>query len=284
MKLMYQPLQQLADYVYTNYGDFDEWCEVFGQPVDAASCATCNRQSYFGGRPAYECANFKRVYLWRHLVAHVVQTEQPFKKCAAASVATRPNIRALSVGGGPGTEAIALMDVLRTRTGTYSIVFDNFEAEASWQPFYDDLVNRFAGYLKRISIDARFSPTGFVASRPVNSTAAYDVVFVSWLLSESDRTGARKGLLEQMQQATRPDGYLIVTDRTEDALIDEIDTLLSKLEECSVVDSDRNCHRHAGIAFPDEWKETFKPILTYRTAYWVLRRSQPGRKSPPNRP
>lgn len=273
MKLLYPPLQKLADYVFTQYRDFDQRCELRGIAVNAAICANCHKDSYYRGRPAYECDNFKQAYLWRFLSAHIVQTEQPLSMYVVEQVCRESNIRALSLGGGPGTEAIALMNLLHGRTGNFSITFDNLEAEPSWQPFYDDLVNRFAGYLKNIKINARFKSSTAVYSMPTNPTTAYHIVFASWLLSESDVASERENLLAQLWRVTRRNGYLVVMDREEDTLINEIQELLQGLDECSEVEADFTCQGYAGVSFPDELKEIFMPKLNYQTAYWVLRRS-----------
>ena len=102
MELMLPPVQRLADHVYSNCQDFAPYCAVHDKAAGPGICASCHSSSYYGGRPVYECDNFKRAYLWRFLSAHIAQTEQPLSAYVVPQIDKQPEIRALSLGGGPG--------------------------------------------------------------------------------------------------------------------------------------------------------------------------------------
>ena len=270
------PIQQLADYIFENYRHFESRCGLHDVPVSFADCADCHSKAYYSrGKPKYDCDNFKFAYLWRYLSAHIAQTEQPLSKCVIPRLEKEGDIRALSLGGGPGTEAIALMNQLKARGGDYSVVFDNLEQEQSWNPIYDDLVNRFAGYLGNISIDARFHQFSAIASLPSQRwihPEGYHVVFAGWILSELDHKVERARVLSEALGLACHNGSVVITERIEKALINEISEFVQRSAGWSLVGSEDNCQSHAGVSFPEEFLTTFKPKLSYQTAYWVLQK------------
>ena len=272
IEFLFPPLQQLADYVFDAYKEFDEHCNADGNDADRETCVICHQKAYWRtGKPKYDCNNFKRVYLWRYFSTHVAQTEHPLLKHVSVHLGKLKTIKALSVGGGPGTEAIALMDQLNDCDGYQNITFHNLEYEQSWEPIYLDLVNQFAKYVGNVSVTPKFRQ--FDASVPLIQgidDSNYDIVFLPWVLSEMKTTAEIRILLQRAADTTRNEGYTIITDRIEENLIDQISKHVTELGAYYLIEENRECKSYAGILFPDELKEIFKPKLNYQTAYWVL--------------
>lgn len=274
-ELSFPPLQQLADYIYDAYKEFEEHCSVDGSDADWETCVFCHRKAYMrGGKPKYGCDNFKRAYLWRFLSTHIAQTESPLSTHVSEHLGKLNTVKALSVGGGPGTEAIALMHQLNGCDGNHNITFHNLEYEQSWEPIYLDLVGQFTQYASNVSITPKFHQ--FDASAPLLqqiNESDYEIVFIPWILSEMKTSAERQMLLQRAAIATCQNGHLIVTDRIEESLMDEISAFTTELEGFNLIKENRECKSHAGISFPSDLIEIFKPKLSYQTAYWVLRKN-----------
>lgn len=97
-KLSIPPLQQLADYVYNAYKEFEEHCYVDGSDADRETCVLCHKKAYRpAGKPKYACNNFKRVYLWRYLSTHIAQNEYPLSIHVSKYLSKLKTVKALSV-------------------------------------------------------------------------------------------------------------------------------------------------------------------------------------------
>ncbi|MCJ7604877.1 MAG: hypothetical protein MUO19_02440, partial [Dehalococcoidales bacterium] len=182
-------------------------------------------------------------------------------------------VKALSIGGGPGTETIALMNQLNGCEGNQNITFCNLEYEQSWEPIYLDLVDQFTHFTSSVSITPEFRQ--FDASAPLFqqiNESDYDIVFIPWILSELKSSTERRMLLQRVAGVICMNGHLIVTDRIEEALMDEISKYAAELKDFNLIEENRDCKSHAGISFPSELLEIFKPKLSYKTAYWVLKK------------
>ena len=165
------------------------------------------------------------------------------------------------------------MHQLSDRGGNQNITFHNLEYEQSWEPIYLDLVNQFTRYVGNVSITPKFRQ--FDAAAPliqqINESDC-NIVFLPWILSEMKTSAEKRILLQRAAVATCQDGHIIITDRTETALIDEISKFVTEFGDLILIEENRECKSNAGISFPPELKEIFKPKLSYHTAYWVLRK------------
>jgi len=256
------------DYVFENYCKLDELCEIQGTRVSVEECVECCGGSYYGGDSEYQCANFKKVYLIKYLAVQVAQIESLIEKYILHDIENKVNLSVVSLGGGPGTEIIALMNELNICAGNYNVSFDNVDREASWKPIYEDLASRFAKQMKNVKLKTSFI-TCDAAS--YNSDKRYDIVFVSWILSQVDERDRRK-ILKIAGGLTAEEGHIIVTDRLEPLLITNLSTLIKEIEGLTILEHDKLTD-HCGVTFPEEIKETFEVRILLRTAFWVLQRS-----------
>jgi len=269
------PFEKLMTYVFDNYSELAGICQTTHEEVDPSECADCHRDAYRpNGAPDYTCDNFRRVYVIRYLAAHTAQLRAPVSRCFGEEEAEKAVIRGASLGGGPGVEAIALINQLANSETNHTVVFHNFDRERSWKSMYLDLVEKLAENTESISVSPEFHELNspIVRFKPPD-LKPYDIMFISWILSELDDQETRSRLLAQSLLAVCDRGYIIIADRTEQTLNSEISRFAEGTAGCDIVDCELqhagNCH----IDFPGEaiW-DVFGPKASYTTAYWVLQK------------
>ncbi len=266
--IRFPPMQKLIDYVFKNCCKLEDFCEADVVDVNVATCVKCHRDSYFRGTPKYECHNFRRVYLIRYLATQVKQTSDLIREHILSDIKSRAKLSAVSFGGGPGVEALALMDQLRTARGSHNITFDNIDHEASWEPIYQDLVQRFAEWVKNIKINSRFFQIDITSDI---TAGQYDVVFVSWILSEMNNK-ERSGVLTKARDLARSEGYILITDRLETDLVEKISSLTRQVEGWNLIHHNPKWEKNCGLDFPPD-SGIFEPKYNCSTAYWVLKKA-----------
>lgn len=264
------PIQSLMDYVFKNFCELDASCKVQGVPVSVGECVDCCGRSYFGGNSEYHCDNFKKVYLVKYLAVQVAQVDLPIKVHLLHRIESKPELSAVSLGGGPGTEAIALMDELRFCDEDFVLIFDNIEREASWATICDDLTQRFAEKIKNVKLKARFIPLDVVLAS-YDLDRLYDIVFVSWMLSQVEEQD-RSRVLEMARSLAEPEGYILVIDRIEPAIVEDISSTLSGIDGLNLIKKEGEVRGHCGVTFPPDIKDIFQVRIFCRATYWLLQR------------
>ena len=264
------PIQRLMQHVFDNYSEFDEFCEFTEDlepaPVDVEGCVECHHQSYFDeGNPIYECDNFKRVYLVRYLARQFEQSDFVIKEHVLHHIEGKADLSAVSLGGGPAPEALALMNGLSSYEGDHNLFFDNIDCEASWEDIYHDLAHRFVKRVKNIKLK-----TGFNSSDVTSyvSDKQYDIVFISWLLSEMDEQDS-SNVLDAARNLAAPLGHILVIDRDESSLVSRISALIGTAQGLALVEH-QSKYIHSIVDFPPDIKATFSPDMGCDCAYWVL--------------
>lgn len=271
-------VQMLMDYVIKNYRRLEDFCKLDSVEADIKKCVECHRKSYRpGGIPKYQCQNFRKVYLMRYLATHMTQLEAPLLMPIREIAKQQAVVKVASLGGGPGAEAITLMDLIK-REGSpdskYMVIFDNFDSEMSWKPIYNNLTKEFSSYLKNISIQPHFHKWDFgKKSWVVPDEESYQIVFVSWLLSEVNDEGKRLEVLKQALRTICENGYVIVAERTEQSLTTIVSKVLRDISGAiKVIDEKGNHAGNCGLDLNQIWDD-FEPQAKYQTAYWVLRKA-----------
>jgi len=262
------PIQRLMDHVFDNYSELEDVCEISGESTSAEECVNCHMESYYpGGSPTYECDNFKRVYVLRYLATQFAQNQFVIDRYVLSSVKSKEKLSAITLGGGPAPEALALMNALSSCDGEYTLSFDNIDSEASWREMYHDITHRFKGYVENVNLRTGFRTHDACS---YSSTNRYDIVFISWILSEMNDQDRPK-VLNVAGNLVTPEGYIVVMDSWEDTLVENVSELVSRNTGLIEQGHDPRCTRHCGVALPDELREVFKYRLNADTAYWVLR-------------
>ncbi|MFC1874859.1 hypothetical protein ACFLY3_01705 [Chloroflexota bacterium] len=267
--LQESPLQKLMNYIFENYCELKEPCKAKGFPVDTETCVKCVKDSWYDGFRQYECDNFKRVYLIRYLAVQIGQITYPIKVSLLRYIKGIPQISAISLGGGPGTEAIALIDGLRICEGIYNITFENIDGVVSWGEIYNDLASRFEEQVENINLESKFVYCDVTCYK---SGKLFDLVFISWVLSDMDKRKDWLKILEVAKNIVKPNGYILVSDRADDIIIRDISSTLREIGGLEIYREELPVSGHCGIVFPQNVKDTFGPRIGMGATYWVLRK------------
>ena len=205
-----EPIQLLIAYIIKNYMDFDDFCEFTeyenAVPVDVEECVECHKDSYYDeGEPTYACDNFKKIYLFRYLAAQFAQVSFVLRGHLPRFLEETSNLSAISLGGGPAPEAIALMNGLNSSKEKFKLYFDNVDSEASWDAIYNNILHEFENYITNLELH-----TGFICSDITNyvSEKKYDIAFISWVLSEMNERD-RDRVIKVVRDLVIPEGYII---------------------------------------------------------------------------
>lgn len=269
------PIQSLMDYIFDNYSDFDDFCEftedLEPEPVDVEECVECHKASYYDeGNPIYECTNFKQVYLFRYLATQFVQSDFVIQEHVRHLIDNKTDLSAVSLGGGPAPEALALMNELSSCEGEYNLFFNNIDYEASWEDIYHDVSHQFSNYIQNVKLRTDFSChdiTSYVSEK------LYDIVFISWVLSEISEQQDILKVLKVASDLVTPQGCIIIMDSWESKVVENISSLVRKIAELTIQEHDERWTKNCGVQFPDDIREFFKVRLYCDTAYWVLQNS-----------
>lgn len=263
-------IQRLMNYVFENYRELDDFCEIERESKDTAKCVKCHHDSYFpGGNPIYECDNFKRVYLIRFLARQFEQSEFLIQEHVIGEIEGKTDLSAISLGGGPAPEALALMNQLSSCKGDYKLSFDNIDCEASWEDTYHDICNQFVNYIGNVKLKTSF--TCYDVTRYV-SRKRYDVVFISWIFSDM-RGQNGSNVLQVASNLAKPQGYILLMDYHESALVAEISALVDETQGLTLAEHESKKYVHSIVDFPPDIKDTFGPDMGVDFAYWVLQSS-----------
>jgi hypothetical protein len=263
-------------------------CEVYGSysslgPRCAATarckscydnCIKCHKKGHYGNPRLrrYQCDNYKRVYLMRYMAAHVaiarnaIETLDSYTEILEYS----NHLRIVSLGGAYGNESIALLDVLsRTKAKPKATMF-SVDIEESWKPYHDALVPSCAEHVGISDYACKFINKD--ATSKLESNDPFDIVFVSWMLSDSDNVGRIDRLLENAMGLAADQRFIIITDRTENSLRKKIEEEIDALPNARTIACQNFDTTPVGFSVPDEITEQFGPKLTGKTCYWVLQR------------
>jgi len=262
-------MQTLMAYVFDHYRGLSTTCGIKKISVDTSDCVKCCADSFFGGTSEYACDNFKRTYLIKYLAVQVDQIDWPIKVHLMSYFDEKPAISAISLGGGPGTEIIALMNNL-AGNDNYELTHVNIDAAISWKPMYKDLTQVFAKRIKNVKVKTRFVNFD-LTSTTYGCDQLYDIVFISWILSHID-DHRRSSILKTSRNLVKPQGYILITDRTQETLVKNITSSLNKVYGGSWIKRKGKLTHHCGIDFPEDIKNEFQVRIYCNSNYWLLQR------------
>ena len=268
--IKFPPMQSFMDHVFDTYSELELLCTSKGINVDTDDCVGCCKDSYYGGDTQYKCDNSKKIYLIRNMATQIKQVDLSLIQSLREDICSQQNIRAISLGGGPGTEAIALMDILRDYDNKFNISFDNVDSEDSWETIYKDLTHNFANRINNVKLKTRFISSN-IETYAKTVRVLYDVAFVSWLFSLIKKTEEILSILNVLESLIKEDGYLVVADRFEDKVVKVISNAIKQADGLILKENDRHI-KHCGVAFPDDIRDKFKVRLSADSAYWILQK------------
>jgi len=260
----------MDDHVFKNYLKFDEHCNINNKSISLEECGDCHYKSYLpNGNPKYNCDNFKRCYLIRYLSRQFEQNDFLIKTYISPDIKSRTTLSAVSLGGGPAPEALALMEWLDSSEIEHNLYFANIELEASWESIYRDICCQFSNYINNFKLKL-----GFIHgdANSYISNKQYDIVFISWLFSEM--RGQNIGdILQVANNLVKPQGYMLIMDYHKRSLVEEISNLINITQDLTLLNHESKHKVHSIVNFSIEIKKTFGPHIDYEFAYWVIQRS-----------
>ena len=270
----FPPMQAFMDHVLDTYSELDPLCNSRGGvTVDVDDCVDCCKDSYYGGDTQYKCNNSKKIYLIRNLATQIKQIELALSQSLREDICGQNDITVMSLGGGPGTEAIALMDTLRDYANDFTLSFDNVESEYSWQTMYEDLTQNFVNRIRNVTLKTRFLPSS-IETHVETVTVLYDLAFVSWLFSLIETSQEILSILNVLGSLLREGGYLVIADRFEDKVVTRISSAIENADELILKENDRQI-QWCGVMFPDDVRDKFKVRLKADSMYWILQKYSP---------
>jgi len=247
---------------------------------DLSICVKCHRESYpcRQGRPLYECDNYARVYILRYVAAHIRMAQYPLVHNPELKrvIGARERVSMVSLGGAYGNETFALADLAYREKLNTRVTATCIDKSAVWRPYHDWMIGRYLELSAMRTVAARFLQAD--VTKKTNTPQA-DIVYAPWILSERSVSAHRREILRNALAMVADDGFVIVMDRVETALFEEIDGILSEFRSTDVVDrNDYVCVR-TDIAVPDCVKKECGPKLNYRTRYRIIRKAHGGGNS-----
>jgi ribosomal protein RSM22 (predicted rRNA methylase) len=258
------------DYVFATYSELDPVCASRNIEVNTDDCVDCCKDSYYGGETQYKCDNSKKVYLIRNMATQIKQVDLALSQSLKEYIYSQNNLKTISLGGGPGTEAIAIMDILGGYDNKYELSFDNVDSESSWETMYEDLTQNFAKRISNVTLKTRFISSS-IETHAKTAKVLYDIAFVSWLFSLIKKNQDIIGILNVLGSLLRENGYLVVADRFEPNVVAMISNAIENADGFILMENDRQI-QWCGVMFPDELRDKFKVRLNADSAYWVLQK------------
>lgn len=260
------------DHVFDTYSELDPLCDSRGVEVDTDDCVDCCISGYYKGEAQYKCNNSKKIYLIRNLATQIKQIDLALSQSLREDICGQNDIKVMSLGGGPGTEAIAFMDILRNYDNDFTLCFHNVESEDSWKTMYEDLTQNFANRISNVTVKTSFLPSN-IETHAETVTWLYDVAFVSWLFSliKTSQEIEILNILNVLKSLLREDGYLVIADRFEDKVITRISSAIENADRLILKENDRQI-QWCGVMFPDDVRDKFKVRLNADGMYWVLQK------------
>jgi hypothetical protein len=150
--------------------------------------------------------------------------------------------------------------------------FVSFDLEASWKGLFDDLMLKLKNDPSwRIETDSNCIKRDLTTYEPRDR---YDIVFISWVLSELKKSSDMNDMLHNALTACKDGGYIMVLERTEanmrQRIIDyfnEIPEVKRKYRNMDVVSG------HCGVHHPQSIVDKFSPKLSYDSNDYIYKKN-----------
>lgn len=263
-------MQPFMDYVFDTYSGLDPACTSRSVKVNTDDCVDCCIYSYYDGETQYRCDNSKKIYLIRNMATQIKQVDLALSQSLRTYICSQNNLKMISLGGGPGTEAIAIMDILGGYDNKYKLRFDNVDSQSSWETMYGDLTKNFAKRISNVTLKTSFTSSN-IETHAKTVKVLYDIAFASWLFSLIKKSQEILNILKVLESLLKEDGYLVIADRFEDKIVNAISNSIKKADGLILREYDRQI-KHCGVAFPDSLRDKFKVRLYADSAYWILQK------------
>jgi hypothetical protein len=198
------------------------------------SCSSCFHGQFFNGNAiSYDCEEKRKLYLLRYFTVHAAENYHAARQIPDEIVDAwfeKGEISILSLGGGPGSDLFGVLRFIeeeyqrRQYQNPFTVSIIRLDIEEQWDSILDDVVSRFFGWLddyQKIQLDVNDD----FESLPRQE---FDLITASYLVSELTSDG-RMVLADNIGSVLVDDGVLIINDRPESAVEDDIRGMMRRL-------------------------------------------------------
>lgn len=240
-----------------------------------SSCQGCFQQMFYDGNPVrYDCETKRLLYILRYLPAHVAENRRGLKAISRNFGKLIDHwfesgrVRVLSLGGGPGSDIYATLEMLNAWASTWDkagydsdkIKFEitRVDVEAAWDEIAEDVVNRGIGKLN-VNFTTVHEDVG--EGLDTLSDAEFDIVTMSYLASELSDKACQK-LSDTLANIMSNKGVLIINDRPQEEVLARIKGIYRRLG--MQLYTGELTEIHAGFHYPDEIANKMNPSPKFR--------------------
>lgn len=236
----------------------------------SSSCVECFKSQYYKGNTiSYTCEEKRKLYVLRYLPAHVAEIKKGLSR-----ILDQKNdewfecdeIKILSLGGGPGTDAYALMLWLDENLTSFPsleyVEIHRVDMEPMWDEIVDELMGSLSGEVEYSLASHHIDVANGLDQLGENE---FDLVIVSYLISELS-TQETIALSGDVQSLLKRDGVLIVNDRSEEPVVVDIEDFFKNI---GMKVSKRVNTEWAGYSYSPEISEVVLPKFKMSSViYW----------------
>ncbi|EGQ8926257.1 hypothetical protein DLH98_23555 [Vibrio parahaemolyticus] len=264
-------LGQMEEIIQDFFDDIDfdnvEKCDASKEK----SCVDCLSNGYFSDiQIDYSCFTKRKLYVVRYLPVHVAEVVNALKSIPATAMEQlldNKQLNILCVGGGPGTDNLALNTWLDHMTTfkdyrVSSVTITRLDKCEEW----DDISPNIIWEQQPESLDFELHRKLYDVTKTGLKTTKSHLVVMSYIMSEI-KEKQLVTLAENLLKNTYDGWVLVVNDRDEVAVTAKVEKLVKLLKGRIVVNN--NSKPHCGFTYPDEIWEKAEPKIWLKSARYV---------------
>ena len=246
--------------------DYGKWSGCNNITIGSPNCVECFRNQYFDGNVIdYSCEQKRKIYILKFLPVHVHEVYIAIKKMENDILeifSSKNEINILSVGGGPGSDILAMKSFIVEQVEEECMPKFNIlriDKENGWDNLSEKIIHpNFSSEIKR-----KFNNRKFLfnfALNKLNKKLNFDIILISYLISEISDDDMFV-FTHNMQNLLANKSILIINDRNEDVVQYRITGMLNNLSlkpEKFFSESERIW---CGFSYPDDIKNLVNPKL-----------------------
>jgi hypothetical protein len=238
--------------------DYEKWNGCNNITPKSSNCLECFSKQFFGGNKIdYSCEQKRKIYVLRYLPVHVHEVYIAIKKInddILEIIKSKNEINILSIGGGPGSDILAIKKFIVEQINEESMPKFNIfrlDKENGWDSVSKEIVypkisNNF--YHNKIKFD--------ITLQKLNKNYNFDIVTISYLMSEISDSDLSV-FTHNVRNFLANKSVLIINDRDEVLVQNRIVAMLNNLPiKIYFSESERIW---CGFSYPDDIGEITKP-------------------------
>lgn len=210
---------------YYSLLDGSKWSSCRDKTPGSSSCVHCFHSQYYNGNVvSYDCVEKRRLYVIRYLPAHAGENTIALGRISQANLDSwlqRDVIRILSIGGGPGSDLYSALQFIEQHQTNATIEVTRLDIQPLWDVIASDIISRSVSRLRyterTVHQDALAGLSRFVHG-------SFNLIICSYFISEVPHASFQR-LGTQLRSLLAPDGALLINDRSEVLVQQNIDTV-----------------------------------------------------------